>query len=255
MFRKFKIYDLISIFLTGILGSWPSLTKLADNDPAWDTIKTILNSLTGSKEYIPIFIAILLAFIQIYKIWAINIPKRKTLYFLKHLHLRYFPCDGRLEPNPDYRVTLLVPKWRFCGQFKWPLIHHKLVVYARAGLPKKVKATWSITESENLNFDGICGWVWARDNSARLDNLVDYDHPSTTDDEKKVYQSLTFVTERKISLIKWKARSFRASLIRGKGDQKIAVLMMESKNPTGLSNIDEDALIHEAESFQSLFSS
>jgi hypothetical protein len=66
------------------------------------------------------------------------------------------------------------------------------------------------------------------------------------------YERETFVSEDKAYKLSWKARSFRGFIVRNTRGEKVAVLIMESKKPQGLSAITDAIMQDEATYLQFL---
>ncbi len=190
------------------------------------------------------------------------VKKQSLKNILNTIHLHYF-SDDYGEKDPNFRVTYFKPThWisieeRFKGSppfiFNFSLIRKLricwtrkvyLQVYCRSGyMFEKSRAYWCATNSLHGHFDGIAGYAWASGTIVEIDDLPDYD--SCNDAEKQAYIKKTFLDNNpwKIEMLNWKARSYKAILIRDRKDKQIGILMLESKKPDGLKNVEAFKLI------------
>jgi len=126
-----------------------------------------------------------------------------------------------------------------------------LGVRARSGgFHKTSRVRWSIKRSEAENYHGIAGHAWALGIFVAIDGLPNYDTCSPSEQQK--YLKDTFIGEREVSKLHWKACSFRGLVVKNLRGEKIGVLMMESKQPNGLAQIDAETFSGEAEYLQFL---
>ena len=112
------------------------------------------------------------------------------------------------------------------------------------------RVRWSIKKSEAERFHGVAGCAWALDIFVGIDGLPEYDKCSSTDRAK--YLNETFIGEREVLKLHWKARSFRGLAVKNHRGEKIGVLMMESKQPHGLTQITAETFSGEVEYLQFL---
>ncbi len=112
------------------------------------------------------------------------------------------------------------------------------------------RVRWSIKKSEAEKYHGIAGYAWALGIFVAIDGLPNYDMCSPA--EQLRYLKATFITERDVSKLHWKARSFRGLAVKNQRGEKIGVLMMESKQPSGLAQITAETFSGEAEYLQFL---
>jgi hypothetical protein len=161
--------------------------------------------------------------------------------FLDRLHARHFPYPEG-GSDPACRVTLFAP-----GRLRV----RSLVLQARSGgLHHKAGICWSIKQSEAERYHGIAGYAWATGIFVNITGLPDYDNGS--DQEKVDYLRRTFVTEKELAKLHWRARSYCSLVVRNPQGDKLGVLMVESKLPDGLNHITAAVLTEAAEQLQFL---
>lgn len=230
---------IIQYLLAAILTTWTWIYTwaLGHADPKpWYVLALISFKISG-----PIIAASLIAVIEIWRDLKYR-PSRVLLKsFLNYVHKKHFPHrDGGLSPN--CRVTLFAP-----GTIR----RKSLGVKARSGGFKMTsKVRWSIKRSEAEDYHGIAGYAWAQGIFISIDGLPDYSN--CTPSQQQHYLRSTFITEKEVSKLHWKARSFRGLAVKNQAGDKVGVLMMESKQPDGLAAISAEALTGEAEYLQFL---
>jgi hypothetical protein len=177
--------------------------------------------------------------------------KSKIRGFLKCLHERYFSV-GPGMPDPECRVTLFVPRTRPRLSFRRPVFRRHVLKFCVRSmeLHSTSRTTWDIDKSKRGQFDGIAGYAFATGVFVQKDDLPDYDGGNQQDRDR--YLQETFTTKKRVEKLSWRARSFRALVVKDRAGNDIALLMMESKNPRGLAVIDSMKLYWEARLLQSL---
>jgi len=225
--------------LTALLASWTAIYTWATSYP--DPKPWHILALLSFRIWVPIGAALLIVVLEIYLEVKYQASRTVLKKFLDHLHKKYFPHPtGGL--NPFCRVTLFTP-----GSIR----RKSLGVRSRSGgFRRTSKVRWSIKRSEAEDFHGIAGYAWALGIFVPIDGLPDYDNCSP--EEKVRYLRETFATEKEVSRLHWKARSYRGLVVKNQRGDKIGVLMMESRQPDGLAHINADTFTGEAEYLQLL---
>lgn len=189
-----------------------------------------------------------------YKLAKDAVPKRTMRNYLDLLRELYFPYEGG-GSSPKHRVSLFLPtNWPRRGFIRYPSVNKHLALYARSGLPEKSAVSWRMPSSRRRQFDGIVGWVYA--NGVRFDSddkggLPDYD--KGTKQEQETYRRKTFVDKRKVKRLNIKSRSYKAFLVQNRSSEKVGVLVIESEEPNGLTEITRAKLDEIAKTIQCLF--
>lgn len=188
---------------------------------------------------VPIALAFGIVLFETWDLWSKYSIEGQLKPFLDHLHEKYFPypTGGR---DPDYRVSFFAPRG---------LRTKTLNVVARSGtMMQKASMGWSIRESEAGQYHGIAGYCWATGIFYKETGLPDYD--SATPEEKHVYRQKTFAAESDVAKLHWKARGYCSLIVKDRAGERLGVLMMESKVPHGLDDMNADKLRADAEYLQ-----
>jgi hypothetical protein len=173
-------------------------------------------------------------------------PKRERIRaFLECLHEHYF-SSGPGQLDPRFRVTLFTPQRSWVGR-------RVLKVYARSTrVHPTSKVRWSIPRSCRGKFDGIAGAAFATGTEIEMDDLPGYH--SAAEEEKALYRNATYLDETKVRKLNRLSRAFRALAVKDLKGRHVAVLMIESEEPSGLRDrFAGGSLYWEARHLQALF--
>jgi hypothetical protein len=225
-----------------VIAGWPFLYPWAIAQP--EPKKWYVQAIITFHPWLPIACIFLIAVVEIAYECFDHSSKRVLKKILDHMHKKYFPHEtGGL--NPNYRITVFKPGWLVRSG--------SLGVWARSGtMHQKSRLRWNIKQSEDGRFHGIVGNAWATSIFVTIDGLPDYS--AGTIKEKDDYLKRTFITQEEVLKLNWTARSYRCLIIKNRSDERVGVLMMESKHPNGLEHITADALTGECEYLQLLLS-
>jgi|SRR6266478_2616733 len=231
----------IGIFLLAALcAAWKPILDWAQGFQG-TAVPWYVQGILSFHNIIPITAVGLLLILQVYQEYRDNSPKKLLKRFVDHLHRQHFP-EPTGGSNPNYRVTFFS---------RGRLRRNSLGVYVRLGsLHPKSRARWDIRRSEAEDYHGVAGFAWAREVFVTIDGLPDYD--GGNDNDRANYLSRTFIKQNDVVRLHWKARSYRGLAIKDSKSEKVGVLMMESREPQGLTKITPETLWSEAEYLQFL---
>jgi hypothetical protein len=231
--------SITKITAAGLVAAWKPIVGAVTDETA--SPKPWYDQAVVSLQYkVPIALAVAIVVLEIWDLWNKYSNKSQLKSFLNHLHEKYFPypTGGR---DPDFRVTFFAPRRRWRRK--------TLRVMVRSGtMLQTSKVGWDIGESEAGRYHGIAGYCWATGIFYKEMDLPDYDN--SPPDQQKLYRDRTFASEGDIAKLHWHARSYCSLIVKDRAGERLGVLMMESKLPDGLNNMNADKLKPDAEYLQ-----
>lgn len=161
---------------------------------------------------------------------------------LDSLHKNYFK-DVPQEELFQHRATLFKAKKYVLGRLRY------LEIFARSGTTFQKSATYfKINDEHESKNEGIAGWAWFTNAMPTVTDLAEWPaNPNPNMQEDPVaeeYAKKGKLSVEKASVLNVKSRSVTAIPVRSSSGKKWGVLVVDSRNPNGISTAsDKKALV------------